>query len=232
MENQVRFQRQRMNELVLTQLLDWIMDGTLVMGQKLNTEKIAQELGVSRMPVREALSSLEKLGLAEDIPYVGYRVIEMDYNSIHELYLIRQAIEPTAAYYACRKMQPKDVDALEVITKALEDTIKKESFDPKKIFVLNRDFHFAMYQYSGMKMFCDMIRNVWNHLSFYKLNYGRMLLTDDHSARGIVQEHQEFIRLLRAGDADGLKAAVERTILWHTSEVPGKLTEMLVSPGE
>lgn len=232
MENRVRFQRQRMNELVLTQLLDWIMDGTLSMGQKLNTEKIAQELGVSRMPVREALSSLEKLGLAEDIPYVGYRVIEMDYDSIHELYLIRQAIEPTAAYYACKKMQPKDVDALEVIAKVLEDTIKGEAFDPKQIFVLNRDFHFAMYQYSGMKMFCDVIKNVWNHLSFYKLIYGRMLLTDDHSASGIVEEHAEFIKLLRAEDADGLKVAVERTILWHASEVPQKLTEMITTPAE
>ena len=85
----LRLQRQKLNELVLERLLDWIMDGTLAMGERLNAEKIAQCLGVSRMPVREAFTMLEQLGLAEAIPYVGYKLIELDDKDVHELYLMR-----------------------------------------------------------------------------------------------------------------------------------------------
>ena len=62
---------------VLNKLMDWIMDGTLKMGEKLNTEELARQLGVSRMPIREALKSLEKMGLAESVPYVGMRLVSL-----------------------------------------------------------------------------------------------------------------------------------------------------------
>ena len=53
--------------------MEWIMSGKLSMGDKLNTEELASQLGVSRMPIREALANLEKKGLAESVPYMQGR---------------------------------------------------------------------------------------------------------------------------------------------------------------
>ena len=96
----LKLHRQKMNEQVLERLLDWIMDGTLSMGDHLNAEKIAQQLGVSRMPVREAFTMLEQLGLAEAVPYVGFKVIELDKQDVAEIYLIRRLLEPEMAAVA------------------------------------------------------------------------------------------------------------------------------------
>ena len=82
---------------VLNKLMDWIMDGKLTMGEKLNTEELARQLGVSRMPIREALKSLEKMGLAESVPYVGMRLVSLTQEDILEIYQMRQLLEPLAA---------------------------------------------------------------------------------------------------------------------------------------
>ena len=64
-DDSMMLQRDTLPMQVLNKLMDWIMDGKLKMGEKLNTEELARQLGVSRMPIREALKSLEKMGLAE-----------------------------------------------------------------------------------------------------------------------------------------------------------------------
>ena len=70
-DDSMMLQRDTLPMQVLNKLMDWIMDGKLKMGEKLNTEELARQLGVSRMPIREALKSLEKMGLAESIPCRG-----------------------------------------------------------------------------------------------------------------------------------------------------------------
>ena len=90
-----------LSNLVLDQLMDWIMDGKLHMGEKLNPDELAAKLGVSKMPIREALNTLEKMGLAEAIPYVGTRLVKLTQEDVSEIYLIRKALEPLAAKQAC-----------------------------------------------------------------------------------------------------------------------------------
>ena len=75
-------QRDTLPMRVLNVLMDWIMDGKLKMGDKLNTEDLARQLGVSRMPIREALNSLVRMGLAESIPYVGMRLVTLNQDDI------------------------------------------------------------------------------------------------------------------------------------------------------
>lgn len=70
-EDSMILQRDTFPMQVLNKLMDWIMDGKLKMGEKLNTEELARQLGVSRMPIREALNRLEKMGLAESVPYLS-----------------------------------------------------------------------------------------------------------------------------------------------------------------
>ena len=74
----LKIQYQSLSELVTENLMDFIMDDKIHMGEKLNTEELSQQLGVSRMPVRDAIKSLEKIGLVVSTPYVGAHVVSLD----------------------------------------------------------------------------------------------------------------------------------------------------------
>ena len=97
----VMLQRDTLPMQILSKLMDWIMDGTLKMGEKLNTEELARQLGVSRMPIREALNGLEKMGLAESVPYVGMKLVSLTQDDVLQIYQMRQALEPLVAEKAC-----------------------------------------------------------------------------------------------------------------------------------
>ena len=103
--NREVLQHNKLPDLVLDKLMEWIMSGKLSMGDKLNTEELASQLGVSRMPIREALSNLEKKGLAESIPYAGTRLITLTKEDVRQIYIARTALEPVAARYACEKIR-------------------------------------------------------------------------------------------------------------------------------
>ena len=92
-DDSMMLQRDTLPMQVLNKLMDWIMDGKLKMGEKLNTEELARQLGVSRMPIREALKSLEKMGLAESIPYVGVKLVSLEQEDVLQIYLMRQLLE-------------------------------------------------------------------------------------------------------------------------------------------
>lgn len=81
-EDSMILQRDTFPMQVLNKLMDWIMDGKLKMGEKLNTEELARQLGVSRMPIREALNRLEKMGLAESVPYVGMKLVSLTQDDL------------------------------------------------------------------------------------------------------------------------------------------------------
>ena len=78
-------QHNKLPDLALDKLMEWIMSGKLSMGDKLNTEELASQLGVSRMPIREALANLEKKGLAESVPYAGTRLVTLTKDDVRQI---------------------------------------------------------------------------------------------------------------------------------------------------
>ncbi|MGE5614840.1 MAG: GntR family transcriptional regulator [Bacillota bacterium] len=214
---------QKLPELVKEQLMDWIMDGTISMGEKLNAEDIASRLGVSRMPVREALNSMEKSGIVYSKPYVGTKVVELQMTDIFQIYLMRQALEPLACYYACKSINDQDIENIEMVHKRLEEVIDQPEPDAKRIFVLNREFHFSIYEVSQMKYLINTISTLWDNLAFYKLIYGRKYAKDKNSAKAMVNEHRNYIEKLKERDAKGLKELVHESLGRRISELKGKV---------
>lgn len=222
-QESIKLKSKRMPELVLEQLMDWIMDGTISMGEKLNAEELAVRMGVSRMPVREALKSMEKSGIIESVPYVGARVVELSISDITQIYLMRQALEPLAAYYACKSINDLRMSIIEGIQDRLVDVMHKPHPDGKQIFMLNREFHFTIYNMSEMKHLVDVIGSLWDKLAFFKLIYGRKYVNDKNSAEHKIQEHTSYIELLKNKDADGLKNAIERTLNKRLMDIQGEV---------
>lgn len=207
-DDSMMLQRDTLPMQVLNKLMDWIMDGKLKMGEKLNTEELARQLGVSRMPIREALKSLEKMGLAESIPYVGVKLVSLEQEDVLQIYLMRQMLEPLAAGEACKKITEEQIHELEEIQKEYIPIVEAEEIDAKKLYLQNRKFHFAIYSISGMDRVCSVIESLWDTLSFFKLIYGRDVIKNTDGAKSMIAEHQGYIDALKNKDADTLKKAL------------------------
>lgn len=198
-------QRDTLPMRVLNILMDWIMDGKLKMGDKLNTEELARQLGVSRMPIREALNSLGKMGLAETIPYVGTRLITLTQDDILQIYMMRRLLEPLVAEEACKKITEEEVQYLEGIHQEYVKMVSQEELDAKVIHLQNRRFHFSIYSISGMNRVCGVIESLWDTLSFFKLIYGREFINNSEKAQKMIAEHQSYIEALKEKDGEKLK---------------------------
>ena len=211
-DDSMMLQRDTLPMQVLNKLMDWIMDGKLKMGEKLNTEELARQLGVSRMPIREALKSLEKMGLAESIPYVGVKLVSLEQEDVLQIYLMRQLLEPLAAGEACKKITEEQLHELEEIHKEYVPIVEADEIDAKKLYLQNRKFHFAIYSISEMDRVCAMIESLWDTLSFFKLIYGRDVIKNTNGAKNMIAEHQGYIDALKDRDAERLKKSLYDTL--------------------
>ena len=211
-DDSMMLQRDTLPMQVLNKLMDWIMDGKLKMGEKLNTEELARQLGVSRMPIREALKSLEKMGLAESIPYVGVKLVSLEQEVVLQIYLMRQLLEPLAAGEACKKITEEQIHELEEIHKEYIPIVEADEIDAKKLYLQNRKFHFAIYSISEMDRVCAMIESLWDTLSFFKLIYGRDVIKNTNGAKNMIAEHQGYIDALKDRDAERLKKSLYDTL--------------------
>ena len=215
MELDYRLQRQRTNEIVLEQMMTWIMDGTLSMGQKINTEQIAKQLGVSRMPVREAAASLEKMGLAESLPYVGYRLITINASVIDDLYLIRRALEPMAAYYACINMTEEGLKELKHIMDLQEFYFSK--WDVEHLRQEDDKFHDVICELSQR----TVLRDTLVPLHRKTRRYRKTAMQDKNRAAKSLQEHHEILAAFQERDSEKVKNAMNS----HISRVKKYMTE-------
>ena len=205
-------QRDTLPMRVLNILMDWIMDGRLKMGDKLNTEELARQLGVSRMPIREALNSLEKMGLAESIPYVGTRLVTLNRDDVLQIYIMRRMLEPLVAEEACRKVTEDGTCHLERIHQEYVELVSAEKLDAKAIYLQNRKFHFAIYSISEMDRICSVIESLWDTLSFFKLLYGREFINTTEKAKNMIGEHRGYLEALKDHDGKRLKESLKERL--------------------
>ena len=118
-----------------------ILDGTFAPGERLIEGHIAEQLGVSRNPVREAIRSLEATGLVEVIPRKGAHVSRIDVEEVRQIQELRSVIEPLAAELAAERRTDADVRQLtECIDRGLAAT---KSGDKVAAAAYHRDFHIA-----------------------------------------------------------------------------------------
>lgn len=223
----IKLQPQRMPDLIMEQLMDWVMDGKVHMGQKLKTEELAQQLGVSRMPVREALKNLEKLGIVESIPYVGARLVQLTKDDVTQIYLMRMALEPIAGYYACKHVTDQQVEAVQQIQLRFEALMQTETASAKQIFLHNRDFHFAIYAAANLGRIYDTITMLWKNLAFCKLIYGQTYINNKEAAQRMIDEHRCYLSALRERDAERMKARLAQNLERNAVEVPEKVARYL-----
>lgn len=212
--------RQTLADQISDALMDAMLSGEIHMGDRLQTEELSKQFGVSRMPIREALQKLEEGGLVKATPYSGYRVVSLDSDDIRELYVIRGALEPEAGRFACRKMTDEQIQATVVAALEIERAVALPRRDAREISRLNREFHFSIYEASGLTKMVEIVSRIWDQLAFCKLRFTQNYVIDDETASRMMHEHQEMVTAVLARDGELLARILASSISRHGVTVP------------
>ena len=180
-----------------------IVAGSLKPGQRVAQEDVAERIGVSVAPVREALRVLEQEGQVTYRPRRGYFVTELRMADLEEIYALRQLLEERAARHALPAL---DDDALQRITSAAADCMDAaETGDVAAELAANRRFHFAILESPDHPHVIRLIRLLWDSTEAYRALYYNSPAERKHS----VDAHDRIIAAVRAGDPERLVAELD-----------------------
>ncbi len=200
-----------------------ILEGRLKPGEWLRQERLAQEHGVSQMPVREALKRLAAEGLVEHVPYRGVRVVEFSSADVQDLYACRAFIEGMAARFAARSISDEDVAELRTLAARMaECPIPEELHEYRE---LNRRFHEAIFRASGRSFLVRTLAQLWAAFpTMLWSNVPRVATGSDPSRdQPDLEEHAAIVDALAAHDPK----AAERAVRHHIEEAGRTLAAAL-----
>lgn len=193
-------------------LREMIFSGELAPEQRISADEAAEWLGMSPIPVREALRSLAARGLVEAMPQRGFRVRPADRDDFAETYQLRLILDPLSARMAVPRMDAAALERLDEACARLAATIRAgdlENYDPD-----HRAFHFAIYDHCGSRWLLDIQSMLWeNSQRYQRLSTGLRGTAEER-----VAEHQAIADACHLGDPDLVAELVERH-LEHTRSV-------------
>jgi len=182
-------------EAVLAELRRFVATGRLRPGQKIVQDALAVRLGVSRVPLREALKILEGEGQVTYLAHRGYFVTELSLSDLLEVYRIREILEAEAVTTAVPQMTAEDIDRLE---KAERDVRAAAVMaDVSAMTSANRRFHFALIEACALPRLVRLICLLWDATEVYRAVY----YNDAHNREVVDAEHRALVAAVRAGDA-------------------------------
>lgn len=171
-----------------------ILSGELRPGTRLRQEDIADKLGSSRIPVREALRIVEADGLVTLKPYSGATVAELDFDEFDTAYKIRERIDPLALIASLESITDADIERLEEI----EDEIESGAMSADRFVALDREFHLATYKGCRDKQLLATVTRFWNTTQHYRRAYAELI---DDAGRDVIRyEHRLLIDAIRRRD--------------------------------
>ncbi|MFH8619530.1 GntR family transcriptional regulator [Streptomyces sp. NPDC017979] len=177
-----------------------IRDGGLLPGTRLVQEKLATELKVSRIPLREALHTLAAEGLIEVVPQRGMLVAELSNGEIAELFELRLQLEPHLSEEIVRGCRDRDIDALQ----ELADEMRRQGADAAVRASLNYEFHRRVYALSERRLTLRFVDQLLHLVE----PYSRRWVRSGHDLERIDDEHQQMVDALRDRDATALRRAI------------------------
>ncbi len=189
-----------------------ILEGRLRPGDWLRQERIAQEQGVSQMPVREALKQLASEGLVEHVPYRGARVVAFSVDDVEDLYACRAFIEGMAAHFAARNIAPDELGELRALAERMAACeTPRELVEYRE---LNRRFHGLIFQASGRSYLVRTLAQLWSAFpTMLWSNVPRVAVDSDPGRdQPDIEEHAAIVAALAAHDPGAAERAVRRHI--------------------
>jgi GntR family transcriptional regulator, rspAB operon transcriptional repressor len=179
-----------------------ILNGRIPPGERLVENRLAEEIHTSRTPVREALHMLEREGLLESIPRVGYRVKQIHWDEVEEICEIRAVNETLAARWAMARITDQELHALEENLALSEQ--KVNAGNPQAFVELDAEFHEILARASGSGRLLELCQLLRRHMLRYRVE--SLLLPE--TALKAVDGHSRILDCMRRKDRKGIEAAI------------------------
>jgi len=188
-------------------LRDEILEGALRPGDRLVRKKVAGRLGVSPMPVTEALYMLEVDGLVESRPLYGCRVRPLTLDDVENGLVLREAIECHAARVCAERASDADLARLEKLARQLDGTVTRADPHSKLGMRLHLDFHLGIAAATGYRSLGDELQRVWFQRYMY-LNWISATIVAPVPAKW----HQRLMKGISSRDPAGAEAAMREHV--------------------
>ncbi len=186
-------------DFVTEELRNQIVLGVLRPGDKVRVYDLAATLGVSRVPLREAVRQLEAESMVDNLPRRGAVVRQLSVHDLRDSFQILQAIEPIAARRAAESGDKGVVDSMEHWLNEMQALTKRRVPQvSEEMLNAHREFHFALFQAAGDGVLQRHLCMLWNTCERYVMNS----LPDQRRADA-AREHADLVRCIKAQDPDG-----------------------------
>lgn len=194
---------QPLREVVCETLRDAIRKGVLKPGERLMEIQLAEELGVSRTPVREAIRKLELEGYVIMMPRRGTYVANLSIRDVNEVFEIRTSLDSLASGLAAERITDEELERLQRLLVLIGEYI--ETNDMEKIVETDTEFHDLLYQASRNTRLVGIIFNLREQLTRFRTTSmgfpGRLAAT--------LEEHRRIVEAIAQGDVKEAQAAAE-----------------------
>ena len=213
-----RVKTKSLRALIYEQLKEKIMSGEIKPGEELSLRMLADKLGVSLMPVREAVWQLESDKILIVRNNRGIKVNTLTSAEMNEALHLRYVLEAEAATLSCKRRKSDEiVSDLENILVQMED----KECSPREFLELNYDFHFTLYSCAESPMLIDLIEKLWARITPYKFIH--ITSREDLSITPAKSFHREMLNFFIKRDAKSLTAVLYEDI--H-NPASGLITQM------
>lgn len=183
-------------EAVLAEVRSLIATGRMRPGEQILQQALALKLGVSRVPLREALKILEGEGQVTYVARRGYFVAMLSLADLLEVYRIREILEAEAVRLAIPLMTDEDIDRFEEAAYDVERAAVV--VDVTTMAAANRRFHATLIEACALPRLVRIIRQLWDATEVYRAVY----YTDEPNRARVLDEHRLLLAAVRAGDVD------------------------------
>ncbi|MEP3276900.1 MAG: GntR family transcriptional regulator [Stappiaceae bacterium] len=197
--------RSNLRDKVEDSVREALLTGHFIPGKPITLRGLAEELGVSPMPVREALRSLTAARALELLPNGRIRIPEMTTARFEEILAARLMMEPALAEMAFPHTHEKIAAKLEAIDNRIDDSL--QDGDVSAYMRFNRSFHFTLYELAPSTVFLPLVETIWLQFApFMRTVYGRV------GTSFLIDMHKEAISAIRRRDLRALKDAINGDI--------------------
>jgi len=196
-----------LSEQVYGSIRDSLMDGRYEPGARLTIASLAEQLGVSITPVREAIFRLVSERALEMRAATSIHVRNLTASELKEIQIIRHHLEGEAAAQAAERIDPAALAEMEGLQRSFS---RAAATDPLEASRLNREFHFRLAEAAGMPLLLATIESMWAQMGplihlYHQNTPPRVLVSPDHG-------HYQVLTALRSRDAPAARAAIQADI--------------------
>lgn len=196
-----------LRDVVFDVMREAIVSGKLKPGERLMELQLAEEMGVSRTPVREAIRKLELEGLIVTIPRKGAYVAGLTLKDAAEVFEIRGSLEGLAANLAAERITEEEIEKLERVLVQTKECISKK--DIKTLVERDEEFHDIICNASRNKKLTAILNNLREQIHRFRVT---SLTKNPERLKGIFEEHERILAAIGSRDPERAEELVKEHI--------------------